>query len=159
MVFTSAMSQDFNRIIYDPKAEEDIICGYCNQEGLASGQFNSWFEPEYKSYVVDDSTLLTINTDLLLSCNIVVVLGTWCSDSQREIPRLLKILDFIQFPRENLKLICVDRSKNAEGTEVENLDIQLVPTIIFYNGGTELGRIIEAPEVSLESDIAKILGQ
>ncbi len=159
MVFISAMSQDYNRIIFDPEAEEEIIYGYCNREGLASGQFSSWFEPEYESYTVDDSTILGLNTDLLLSCNIVVVLGTWCSDSQREIPRLLKILDFIQFPVDKLKLICIDRSKNAEGIEVADLDIQLVPTIIIYLGDTELGRIIESPEISLESDIARILGQ
>jgi hypothetical protein len=159
MFFISAMSQDYNRIIFDPKAEEDIIYGYCNREGIASGQFSSWFEPEYESYTVDDSIMLSINTDFLISCNIIVVLGTWCSDSQREIPRLLKILDFVQFPEDNLKLICIDRSKNAEGTEVTDLDIQLVPTIIFYQGDTELGRIIESPEVSLESDIARILAQ
>jgi len=159
MACINALSQDFNRIIFDPKAEEDIIYGYCDREGLTSGQFSSWFEPEYESYAVDDSTMLAINADLLLSCNIIVVLGTWCSDSQREVPRLLKILDFVQFPKENLKLICIDRSKNAEETEVSDLDIQLVPTIIFYQGDTELGRIIESPEISLESDIANILSQ
>jgi hypothetical protein len=153
----SAMSQEFDRIVFDPTAEEDIIYGYCTRIGLESGQFNKWFGPEYESYTVNDSIILSMNTDLLLSCNIVVVLGTWCSDSQREVPRLFKILDFIQFPKENLKLICINRLKDAEGTEVEDLDIQLVPTIIFYNGDTELGRIIEAPEVSLESDIASIL--
>jgi hypothetical protein len=151
LVFISAVSQDLNRIIFDPKAEEDIIYGYCTRGGLASGEFLSWFEPEYESYTVNDS--------ILLSMNIVAVLGTWCSDSQREVPRLLKILDFIHFPEENLKLICINRSKEAEGTEVEDLDIQLVPTIIIYNGDTELGRIIESPEVSLEADIAAILEQ
>lgn len=157
MVSISAMSQDIDRIVFDPTAEEDIIYGYCTRKGIESGQFNRWFEPEYESYTVNDSIILSVNTDLLLSCNIVVVLGTWCSDSQREIPRLFKILDFIKFPEENLKLICINRLKDAEGTEIEDLDIQLVPTIIFYNGDTELGRIIESPEVSLESDIASIL--
>ena len=159
LIFISVRSQDLNRIIFDPKSKEDILYGYCDREGLASGQFSSWFEPEYESYIVDDSTIQTLNVDLLFLCNIKVILGTWCSDSQREIPRLLKILDLLQFPKDNLKLICIDRSKNAEGTEAADLDVQLVPTIIFYLGETEMGRIIESPEVSLESDMARILEQ
>jgi hypothetical protein len=159
LIFITARSQDFNRIIFDPESEEEILYGYCNREGLSSGQFGSWFEPEYESYMVDDSTMLTIDQDFFFTCNITVVLGTWCSDSQREVPRLFKILDHIGFPEDNLKLICIDRSKNAEGTNVSDLDIQLVPTIIFYQGDSEIGRIIESPEVSLESDIAGILKQ
>lgn len=159
LIFINASSQDLNQIIFDPESEEEILYGYCDRGGLAGGQFGSWFEPEYQSYMVDDSIIWTIDMDLLSTCNIVVVLGTWCSDSQREIPRLYKIIDYIQFPEDNLKLICIDRLKNAEGTEVTDLDIQLVPTIIFFQGDTEIGRIIESPEVSLESDIARILKQ
>jgi hypothetical protein len=33
----------------------------------------------------------------------------------------------------------------------------LVPTIIFYENGKELGRIVESPEKTLETDILKIL--
>ncbi len=65
----------------------------------------------------------------------------------------------MSFPEDNLKLICIDRLKNAEGTEVADLNIELVPTIIFYQGDIEMGRIIESPEVSLEADMARIIGQ
>jgi hypothetical protein len=159
LIFINANSQDINQIIFDPKSEEEILYGYCDREGLTSGQYGSWFESEYQSYIVDDSILFSIDLDFLLTCNITVVLGTWCSDSQREVPRLYKILDYLHFPENNLKLICTDRSKNADGTEVSDLNIELVPTIIFFNEDTEIGRIIESPEVSLESDIAGIMGQ
>jgi hypothetical protein len=159
LIFLNANSQDINKIILDEKSEEKILYGYCDREGLTSGQFGSWFEPEYQSYQVDDSIIFTIDPDFLITCNITVVLGTWCSDSQREVPRLYKILDYLRFPEDNLKLICIDRSKNAERTEVADLNIQLVPTVIFYQGDIETGRIIESPEVSLESDIARIMGQ
>ncbi len=158
-IFFNANSQNFNQIIYDTISEEEILYGYCDRAGLASGIFSSWFEPEYQSYKVDDSTIFTINLDFLFTYNITVVLGTWCSDSQREIPRLYKILDYVSFPEDNLKLICIDRLKNAEGTEVADLNIELVPTIIFYQGDIEMGRIIESPEVSLEADMARIIGQ
>jgi len=159
LIFFTARSQEFNKIIFDTLREEEIICGYCDRAGLTTGQFNSWFGPEYESYTVDDTTLDALNIDLLSLCKIKVVLGTWCSDSQREVPRFMKILDYLGLPDDNLEFICVDRSKNAEGTEVADLDIERVPTIIFYLGDKELGRIIESPEVSLEVDMSRILEQ
>lgn len=158
-LFGKSNAQDMNRIIFDPGSEEDILYGYCNREGFVIGPSTSWFEPEYQSYLVDDSTLFSIDPELILTTNITVVLGTWCSDSQREIPRLYKILDYLHYPETNLRMICIDRTKNAEGIDVASLDIQLVPTIIFYSSDTETGRIIESPEVSLEHDMVRILGQ
>lgn len=152
-------SQEINRIIIDPNIEKEILYGYCDRAGLASGQFKDWFEPEYQSYMVNDSILFMTDLDLLFSCNIIVVLGTWCSDSQREVPRLFKIIDYVHFPEYNLKMICIDRKKNADETEVQDLKIELVPTIIFFQGSNEIGRIIESPSESLEADIVRILTQ
>jgi hypothetical protein len=159
LFFSNVFSQDMNQIIMDTTIESEILYGYCDREGLTSGQFSSWFEPEYQSYSVNDTVILGINLDLLFNCNITVVLGTWCSDSQREVPRLYKILDYVHFPENKLKMICIDRQKNANGTEVQDLNIELVPTIIFFNGNEEIGRIVESPEESLEADLARILGQ
>jgi len=159
LIFINVFPQELNQVIVDPNIEEEILYGYCNREGLVSGQFNGWFEPEYLSYVVNDSIIFGMNLELLLSCNITVVMGTWCSDSQREIPRLYKILDYVHFPENDLKLICIDRKKNADGTFVQDLNIELVPTIIFYHEDEELGRIIESPQESLEADMGRILGQ
>ena len=100
--------------------------------------------------------LAEIDLNILFICNITVVLGTWCSDSQREVPRLYSILDYLGFPEKNLELICVDRKKDAAGTEVMDLSIELVPTIIIYIGEEEIGRIIESPVESLEEDLVKI---
>jgi hypothetical protein len=41
--------------------------------------------------------------------------------------------------------------------EYDKLDIQRVPTFIFYKNNIEAGRIIENPETSLEQDMVKIL--
>jgi hypothetical protein len=159
MIFSNGFAQDMNQVIVDPNIKEEILYGNCDRQGLTSGQFNSWFEPEYQSYMVNDSIIFGINLDLLFSCNITVVMGTWCSDSQREVPRLYKILDYVNFPENNLTMICIDRRKNADRTVVQDLNIELVPTIIFFNGDEEIGRIVEAPEESLEADMVRIVGQ
>ena len=41
--------------------------------------------------------------------------------------------------------------------ETEGLNIEKVPTFIFYKNGIEIGRIIESPEKSIEKDFLKIL--
>ena len=51
----------------------------------------------------------------------------------------------------------MDRNKSSSGTEIQSLNIELVPTFIFYKNENEIGRIIETPEISIESDMLKIL--
>jgi hypothetical protein len=159
LTINAVTAQDLNTIIADPTSDQEILYGYCDRQGLASGLFNEWFEPEYESYEVDVNKLSGIDLNVLFNCSITIVLGTWCSDSQREVPRFYKILDYLGFPEKNLKLICVDRTKNAAGTEVMGLSVNLVPTIIIFNGAEETGRIVESPVESLEADLARILEQ
>jgi thiol-disulfide isomerase/thioredoxin len=87
------------------------------------------------------------------------VLGTWCPDSRREVPRFMRILDSLEYPKEQLKIICVDRKKQALNNETDSLNIVYVPTIIFYTKeGVEVGRIIEHPKgETLEEDLEAIL--
>ena len=84
-------------------------------------------------------------------------MGTWCSDSRREVPRFLKIIDGLNIPQENISIYCVDRDLSTENNEIDNLNIKAVPTFIFYRDNIELGRIVEAPTESLEIDMVKIL--
>jgi len=153
---TGSFAQEFNATIRDSKSDSEILYGFCNREGLTMEPFNAWYESEYESYHVDEVNLLEMNHDMLSLSNLTIVLGTWCSDSQREVPRMLKILDYLNYPEDNLELICVDRAKDAENTEVSELQIDLVPTFIFYLEGDELGRIIETPNESLEIDLTEI---
>ena len=85
-------------------------------------------------------------------------MGTWCSDSQREIPNFYKLLDEANFDYKNLELVTVDKKKKAKGLE-KGFDIIRVPTFIFYKNGKEIGRFVEhALEGStIEDDILKII--
>ena len=58
----------------------------------------------------------------------------------------------------NLRLlIAVNEDKKTEEDEIDTLNIKLVPSFIFYRDGSELGRIVESPEKSLEVDVLGIL--
>jgi thiol-disulfide isomerase/thioredoxin len=152
-------AQDLNRAIPDPKTGEDMLCGYCDRDGLSEGSFREWFQPEYEQYLVDHVKLSSLNQDLFLISDITVVMGTWCSDSRREVPRFIKIIDELGAEVNAINLICVDRAKNADVPDMAELQIELVPTIIFYLQGDELGRITETPHESLESDMVQIFNQ
>src|SRR3954469_22956624 len=75
-------------------------------------ELKQWYEKEYASYQPNEGRALYGDLKAFLKDKkVVVILGTWCSDSQREFPRLMKVLDGIHFPRAKLKIYGVDSKK------------------------------------------------
>ncbi len=149
-------AQDKNTIIKDEKKGEPMAIGFSTREVFSDTSFSGWFDSEYESYVIDTATLDEIG-EIPDEIKITIVMGTWCSDSHMQVPRLYKILDYLQYPSEEVTLIAVDREKKGLEGEVTDLNIEFVPTIIFYDNEEEIGRIIEAPEETLEKDILSIM--
>jgi thiol-disulfide isomerase/thioredoxin len=114
------------------------------------------FKKYHESYQVDQAVLSDLE-DFDPEVEIFTVLGTWCDDSRREVPRFLKIMDALDSKKINLQFFGVDRSKKDEGGIAESYKIRLVPTFILLENGKEIGRIVERPKKSLEIDLADIL--
>ncbi len=89
----------------------------------------------------------------------IVFLGTWCSDSQREVPRFLRAADEAGIPQESIKLYALDRTKKSDDGLTEQYRIERVPTFIFLKHGEEIGRIVETPQVNVEADMVMILAK
>ena len=107
------------------------------------------FKFRYDNYEVTDQ----INLSDLEDISIVIMFGTWCHDSKREVPRMLRILDSAGVRPEQISLIGVD-TKKAEPKGREKLyNLRNTPTLILLKNGKEVGRIIERPNVSLEADL------
>ena len=79
--------------------------------------------------------------------------GTWCHDSQREVPRLLKLLEAAGLGDENLRLIGLDYRKREPRGRAAEFNVRYTPTAIFMRGDVEVGRIVERPNTSLYADI------
>lgn len=90
-----------------------------------------------------------------------VFLGTWCSDSQREIPRLLKMVELMKAHAVDLpvRFVAVDRSKKEPAALLGGQVLELVPTIIYYRDGAEIGRIVESSEGTFADNFMRIVGQ
>lgn len=153
-------TQKLNVMVYDKNAAQDILIGECTRMGLTTNAtFKEWFNTEYNNYIPefsDEDALIENLSDV----KITVVMATWCGDSRREVPRFYKILDNLNYDsNKNLRLINVNRQKTTDKLDITNLKIELVPTIIFYRNGVELGRITETPVQSLEKDMEVIVLQ
>ena len=86
-----------------------------------------------------------------------ILFGTWCHDSEREVPRMLKLLAASGVKEDNISLISLDIRKEEPEGRAKALDVRFTPTFIFLTGGAEMGRIVERPNVNLEHDIKAML--
>lgn len=86
---------------------------------------------------------------------LLVLFATWCHDSQREVPRLLKLLDQSKVNIKSLKLIAVGYDKRDPQGIAEHYNLKYTPTIIVLDEGKELTRVIETPIHSLAHDLSQ----
>lgn len=139
---------------------EDKLLGKIEKDELMKPVFAEWFDPAYNDYEVN-TDLVNSFKDQLKEYEIEVFMGTWCEDSQREIPTLYKVLEAAEFPMEQLQIIAIDDEienyKRSPGGEEEGRNIHHVPTIILKKDGKEVNRIIEYPVRTLEEDLPLIL--
>ena len=157
-ITSNLFSQNLNNRIFDEKAEREILIGYCDINGLNEEPFDEWFNLEFEEYVADKKIIRKIKKNKINSkVKITIVMATWCSDSRREVPRFYKILNKLKYDLKNVKLINVNTKKAAEGTNTSELNIEKVPTFIFYKNKKEIGRIIETPSETLEKDLLNII--
>lgn len=118
---------------------------------------SSWYLSGYKDYQPDPDIMAQLRKVDIDGYTITIVLGSWCPDSRREVPRFMKIADMWGFPKDRIRFIGVDINKIAPLADYQELDIDRVPTFIFYKNNSEVGRIIEVPVTSLEQDTRIIL--
>jgi len=158
VIAAASFAQDTNRTKIDEKSQMEVMIGICNRNGLKSNLFKTYYETEYAAYKPDTATVSALKK-ALVSKNILttIVMGSWCGDSQEQVPRFYKIMDATGYKDANVTLYCVDRTKKTDKGETNNLNITLVPTFIFYKDGKELGRITESPKESLEKDMLGIV--
>lgn len=131
------------------------LIGTIDRVALTVEPHNEWFDVEYTNYEPFAKTLDQIQP-LLKDVEIEVFMGTWCSDSQLQVPAFFRILDELEF-KGKTTLIAVDEDKKTPSGSAAAKGITNVPTFIFYKNGTEIHRIVESPIDFLEDDMLAIL--
>ncbi len=147
-----------NRQVADTIDGGMMLLGPINAAGLNQEPYSVWFEENSKAYEPDIALIEQIKP-LLKPCYIKVFMGSWCEDSQREVPALLKLLELADFDQSQLEIIAMTHDKDTPENYEADYEIEFIPTIMFFKDGAELNRIVEYTQETLEKDILKILKQ
>ncbi|MGQ9845960.1 MAG: thioredoxin family protein [Bacteroidales bacterium] len=150
-------AQNFNRTNIDVQRQDTILVGYCTKTIFYTPPYSKWFIPEYNSYSPNNDIITELKDLLSKELHIVVVFGSWCSDSKEQLPHFFKIIDKLNLYDNMIDIIAVDRNKQAPEIDLTMYNIEKVPTFIFYKNKKEIGRIIETPQTTLENEIKLIL--
>jgi hypothetical protein len=116
----------------------------------------TWLKRGENAYKPDSNAIKYLRKELP-AYTVVVIMGTWCDDSQNLVPKLTKTLEAARFPMKQFVMYGVDRAKQTGGMESKLYDVKKVPTIILYKGNLEAGRIVESVKRDIESDLAQIV--
>lgn len=154
--FPFISAQDTNKTVLDEESGELMLVGPCTREAFSDTSFSGWFDSEYEAYNPDSVAVKEIEYNFD-DVKTTIIMGTWCSDSREQVPRFFKVTDEAGYPENNITIDCVNRDKKEYSGSVDSLNIELVPTFIFYRDGKEIGRIIETPQQTMEEDIYTIL--
>lgn len=154
-------AQTINQVAKDRNGN-DMLLGCCTREALSREPFAAWFNDNYFNYKVDTSVTNQLKS-FIDKKQFLIFLGTWCGDSKREVPRMLKVLDYCGIKPEQIKIVLVSNIdslyKQSPNHEEKGLNILRVPTLIVYENNTEINRFIEYPVETLEKDLLKILNK
>lgn len=135
-----------------------MLLGNQLKEQFLKAPYADWYVKEHDEYAMDQKAINDLKKDKINSYNITVFMGTWCEDSHRDFPRLMKILEEVKYPENKLTIIAVNRKKESPTGDEGRYNIQKVPTIIVEKYGKEIGRIIEMPTTGyIERDLVNIL--
>lgn len=131
-----------------------VLIGKQEISAIKSSPYSNWFMENF-NYSPDQDKLEALKV-ALDGKTITIFMGTWCSDSRKQVPALLNVLDEIAYDTSNIILITMSEDKDTPDGFEDGKNIEYVPTIIVYNNDVEMGRIVEYPIENLESDLLKI---
>jgi hypothetical protein len=133
---------------------EEMLVGAIQREELFRA-FEA-FREHYEAYIPDDSVVHMI-ARVRRDIRVEAFLGTWCDDSRVHLSHFLKVMARAGNARISYSLHGLDRTKkDPEGLTV-TYRITRVPTLVFLEGGKELGRITEYPVARMEDDVFTII--
>lgn len=130
---------------------------------LKEAPYSEWYTKNFEAYRPNASFVEALKKTKPNKYTIQIFFGSWCGDSQRELPKMMRLLKEIGFPESNVTLIGVDNSTDVYKQSPQRYEtgkhIFRVPTFIVYDGKTEVSRIVEYLAESMERDLLKIFSR
>lgn len=141
--------------IYAQKMSDSIpvLTGSISLQQL---QTFKWHVDGYANYVCKKEIIDSIKP-FAQHLKLIVVMGTWCSDSREHIPALLRVANAAGIPSSHLEFLGVDRTKKCSHPDISPMNIEYVPTIYVFYKSKLMGTIIETPKLSIEEDLLHLI--
>jgi thiol-disulfide isomerase/thioredoxin len=137
-----------------------MLLGKVSMSQLDEAPFKEWYQREYTAYV-PNATIKDSLAPKMKGYSFELFFGTWCGDSRREVPRIMKLMDQLRVKPSAIALIGVGNRdtlyKQSPAHEESGKHIYRVPTLAIYKNGKEVGRITETPVNTWEKDMLDIL--
>jgi thiol-disulfide isomerase/thioredoxin len=152
-----SLAQNQYQVLVERPGEKSLK-GIISREVVEKDTSFKWYAQNLKGYTPNADAIkgLKKNAD---SIQLLVFMGTWCDDSHVIIPKFFALTDAAGFSKDRITLIGVDREKKTLSHLTEALNIINVPTIIVFQNGREVGRVVEYGKSGLfDKDLADILG-
>lgn len=135
-----------------------MLLGAQLKDQFVKEPYSEWYTKEFNEYQIDQKAVSELRKNKITTYDLIVFIGTWCEDSHRDFPRLMKILEEVKYPDSRMTIIAVNRKKESPNGEESKYNVSKVPTIIVQKYGKEIGRIIEMPTSGyIERDLVEIL--
>jgi len=143
------------QVSVEPRGQK-IITGRFSSSLLEADSSFDWYAKNFASFTPDSASVVFLSS-AAKDIRFIVIGGTWCGDTKRELPKFFKTASLAHIPEANIELYGVDRSKrNREGV-TEKYHVTNVPTFILLSDGKEIGRIVEHSEGGIEFDLVYLL--
>ena len=155
--FTYSYSQEIN--FYKNAKADTHLCGefplsYLEHDSL----YSIWYHKNYSELKLPKKRLRIKSK--LKNTSVDIYLGTWCGDSQKWVPRFVKLWDELGLKKSRLRFIALyddeARYKTAPNGEEKGQQIHRVPLFVFKSNDIEYARIVEFPKNDLVTDVAQI---
>ncbi|WP_166419855.1 thioredoxin family protein [Pseudoalteromonas sp. Z1A8] len=111
------------------------------------------FSEEYKAFTPTTQDIALMQK--LEGKELIVLFGTWCHDSEREVPKLIKLLSTSKVELASIEYVAVGYNKQDDAGIAQAHDLQYTPTFIVKQNGKELVRVIEKPTGTLAQDLTQ----
>lgn len=133
--------------------------------GVVSRQEVEAAEPDWVAAEIEarpDAEAALALTEVAPGAEVTVYLGTWCSDSERELARLWRAFDEVgvgmgtELPF-SIEYVAVDRDKTEPARRLAGVGLEYVPTFVVRRDGEEVGRMVEVSPDGIEYALLDLL--
>ncbi len=154
--YATVQAQSQYYIQKDTVSGGHLLKGIISRDVLTQDSTFTWWKENFVPYAKDNQHVQKFAANSK-DVELVVFMGTWCSDSHYIIPRLFSFLDAAGFNSNRVTLIATDRAKTTISHLTQAFGITNVPTIMVMKDGKEKGRVVEYGKTGVaEAELADI---